>query len=83
MTASEFRSALKELGITQFWLAIQLGVAISTVNRWATGEVPVSPYVPFVLKLLSQLRTRDQEIREKLISMAAEYEHDDHNRKSR
>jgi transcriptional regulator with XRE-family HTH domain len=56
MTNDEFRSALKSLGLRQRWLAQRLGLAVSTVNRWATGEAPVAPYVPFVLDLLRERR---------------------------
>lgn len=54
MTAEEFRGALKMLGIRQRWLAERLGVAVSTVNRWATGDLPVATYVPFVVELLRE-----------------------------
>jgi DNA-binding transcriptional regulator YdaS (Cro superfamily) len=57
MTPAEFRAALKTLGLRQSWLAERLGVSVSTVNRWATGAVPVAPYVPFVMELL-----RDRQI---------------------
>lgn len=56
MTAPEFRAALKSLGLRQRWLAERLGVNKTTVNRWATGELPVAPYVPFVLELLRERR---------------------------
>jgi DNA-binding transcriptional regulator YdaS (Cro superfamily) len=55
MTAIEFRTALERLGIPQRWLAERLGVDKGTVNRWALGERPVPPYVPYVLALLEQL----------------------------
>ena len=54
MTHSEFRAALKSLDLKQRWLAHRLGISVSTVNRWATGEIPVAPYVPFVLDLLRE-----------------------------
>lgn len=55
MTALEFRAALKALGISQRWLARHLGVAVSTVNRWAQGDFPVPQYAAFALELLSEL----------------------------
>jgi hypothetical protein len=64
ITAEEFSTSLKQLGIRQKWLAGRLGVATSTVNRWATGALPVAPYVPFVLELLQERR----EIRDRLSS---------------
>lgn len=55
MTASEFRATLAALEIGQSWLADQLGVETSTVNRWATGKRPVPGYAGFALELLQQL----------------------------
>lgn len=60
MTADEFRTKLKALGITQKWLCEHLGVQSSTVNRWAQGqangaEISVPQHVVFVLQLLELL----------------------------
>jgi len=55
MTASEFRARLSALKLRQKWLAQHLGISTTTVNRWATGALPVAPYVPFVLELLERL----------------------------
>lgn len=52
MDATEFRSALKDLGLRQNWLAERLGVHWTTVSRWANGELAVPPYASFVLELL-------------------------------
>ena len=54
MTAADFRQALRELGISQAWLADKLRVAPSTVNHWATGKVRVQPWVAFVIELLRE-----------------------------
>lgn len=43
-SAAEFRAALKSVGLRQRDLARQLGVAVTTVNRWATGRQPVPGY---------------------------------------
>ena len=51
MTPDEFRAALKALGLRQKWLAERLGVATTTVNRWATGELPVPRYAVAYLGL--------------------------------
>lgn len=56
MTADEFRAELKELGIKQRWLANTLGVSANTVNRWATGEIPVPAYATAYLGLLRRVR---------------------------
>jgi transcriptional regulator with XRE-family HTH domain len=55
MTAAEFRAALHGARIRQIWLAARLGVSVNTISRWATGKLPVPPYVPFVLELVAQL----------------------------
>lgn len=60
MNADEFRVALKVLGIRQRWLAERLGVAVSTVNRWAKGTLPVPQYAVFALSLLGRLTDEDQ-----------------------
>jgi transcriptional regulator with XRE-family HTH domain len=44
MTHTEFRAALRAIGMTQRALAERLGLAISTVNRWALGQAPVPQY---------------------------------------
>jgi len=56
MTGPEFRETLDYLGISGRRLAHDLGIAESTVYRWASGEVPVAPYIPYVLKLLRERR---------------------------
>jgi DNA-binding transcriptional regulator YiaG len=74
LTAEEFSATLKELGIRQKWLAERLGVAISTVNRWATGALPVAPYVRFVLELLRERsEIRDQLSGERIGEMATRF----------
>jgi DNA-binding transcriptional regulator YiaG len=52
MTAGEFRAALKACGLSQVGLARALGVATTTVNRWAQGEIPVPQYAKAYLDLL-------------------------------
>ena len=44
MTPLEFRDALRGLGLSQKDLALRLGLALSTVNRWAKGKAPVPGY---------------------------------------
>ena len=44
MTAQEFRATIRALGISQRALAKRLGLAVSTVNRWAVGEATVPEY---------------------------------------
>ena len=56
MTAPELRAALKSLNLSQRSLAERLGVEPATVNRWATGNVPVPQYAVYVLGLLAERR---------------------------
>jgi len=56
MTPTEFRAALKSLSLSQRSLAERLGVEPATVNRWATGKVPVPQYAVYVLELLAERR---------------------------
>lgn len=51
MSAAEFRILLKSTGISQRALSHKLGVAVSTVNRWAMGTVPVPQYAVAYLEL--------------------------------
>ena len=52
MTNTEFRVAMKSLGVSQNWLAERLGVHWVTVSRWANGALEVPPYASFTLDLL-------------------------------
>lgn len=53
MTSAELRATLKTLGISQKWLAERLGVATTTVNRWAVGDLAVPQYAIAYLELLA------------------------------
>lgn len=55
MTAAEFRAALKSCGLRQREFAARLGVSISTVNRWALGQVPVPRYAIMYLAATQKL----------------------------
>jgi DNA-binding transcriptional regulator YiaG len=44
MTPAEFRGEIRALGLSQRALAATLGLAISTVNRWAVGQADVPQY---------------------------------------
>lgn len=56
MTNIEFLAALKQLGWSQRKFAIRYCLDKSTVNRWATGSAPVSPWVERALRDVKQLR---------------------------
>jgi DNA-binding transcriptional regulator YiaG len=56
MTAQEFRTTIRALGISQRALAKRLGLAVSTVNRWAVGEAPVPEYAIAFIQERRKLR---------------------------
>jgi len=55
MTSDEFREALARLDLSQRFLASTLGVANTTVNRWACGTVPVPQYAVAWIELADRL----------------------------
>jgi transcriptional regulator with XRE-family HTH domain len=59
------RAELTRMGLTQAWLARQLGQHSRTVNRWCLGERPVPRYIAFVLHLLSKLHDADARAEER------------------
>jgi transcriptional regulator with XRE-family HTH domain len=52
MTPDEFRNALRSLKITQRFFAERSGISPSTVNRWATGKLPIPKWVSWLLAAL-------------------------------
>ena len=61
MTGPEFKAALRGLSISQRELASRTGITVNTVNRWATGGLPVPRYAEYILELLQdRQRLRDQ-----------------------
>lgn len=42
MTSAEFRILRERLGVEVGWLADEFGVSVRAVNRWETGQRPVS-----------------------------------------
>ena len=55
MTSEEFRAELRELGLSQRALAVRLGLAVTTVNRWALALAPVPQYAVAYLELRREL----------------------------
>jgi hypothetical protein len=55
MNHQDLRAALKRLDVRQRELASWLNQRTTTINRWATGETPVPPYVPPFLKLVERI----------------------------
>jgi ribosome-binding protein aMBF1 (putative translation factor) len=60
VTAQEFRAALAHLGMQQSWLAAELGLNVSTVNRWAKGSLAVPRYIEAWLGLLAHPNERGE-----------------------
>jgi len=61
VTGPEFKAALRGLSISQRELASRTGITVNTVNRWATGGLPVPRYAEYILELLQdRQRLRDQ-----------------------
>jgi len=56
MSGAEFSVRLRDLGVSNAWLARKLGKAPHTVGKWAHGELRVPEYVAFVLDLLLSIR---------------------------
>ena len=50
MTALEFTTTLRSLGLSQIAFARELGLNVNTVNRWATGKLPVPQYAVAYLR---------------------------------
>ena len=46
MTPTAFASTLSDLHLTQARFARLTGVHVTTVSRWATGDLPIPPWVP-------------------------------------
>jgi DNA-binding transcriptional regulator YiaG len=42
MTPSQFKDALRELGISQRQFAREIEVDVTTVNRWANGKAEIT-----------------------------------------
>ena len=54
--AAALRAELRAAGLSQTALAARLGVAITTVNRWVNGKVPVPQYARAFLEERRQSR---------------------------
>lgn len=52
MTHTEYREAIKSLGLSQVGAARLFGVDPRTSRRWALGELPVPRAVELALKLM-------------------------------
>jgi DNA-binding transcriptional regulator YiaG len=55
MTADELREALSYLDLSQRDLARNLGISITTVNRWCVNKLPVPKYAAAYLNLIKQI----------------------------
>lgn len=52
MTPDEFRASLVKLGLSQREIADQLGLDVTTINRWATGKTTIPRWVERHLEML-------------------------------
>ena len=52
MTKKELAELILELGVSQKTFADALGVNPSTVNRWLSGEIPISPIAAAAIQFL-------------------------------
>lgn len=52
MTANEFKHEIKALGFSQAAFAARIGYNQATVNRWATGAMPVPKSVCEYIRVL-------------------------------
>lgn len=57
MNPKEIKETLDRWGISQAWLARQLGVTRATVNKWINGTTPISEeYARKTKELLGNLK---------------------------
>jgi DNA-binding transcriptional regulator YiaG len=54
MKAREFRSRLKQAGISQRQFALWLGFDVGTVNRWARGRRDIPQYIAVIVDILAE-----------------------------
>jgi DNA-binding transcriptional regulator YiaG len=53
-SADRFRAGLRTLDLSQKELAKRLGIDLRTINRWATGKLPVPQYAIAYIELLDE-----------------------------
>lgn len=56
MTANDFRSIRKDMGLKQAELAPLMGVTQATISRWETGEIPIDTRTATTLRSLAVQR---------------------------
>jgi len=83
MTSEEFRAELRELGLSQRALALRLGLAITTVNRWALEQAPVPQYAVAYLELRRELAEISQRLSDAAHAMPAPRKFNDARRSTR
>jgi DNA-binding transcriptional regulator YiaG len=57
MTPESLRTARQQLGLTQAWLAAELGVGRIAVTNWERGARPVPPWLPLAIDGLRARRS--------------------------
>lgn len=62
LSAEEFRSRLKALGISQRQLALRIKNREHTVGAWCNGTSPVPGYAAYILALLERIEQLETEL---------------------
>lgn len=58
MTARQFATALRRLGLSQSAAADRLGTNTTSVNRWVKGRRPVPAYIAAHVRTLQELAAK-------------------------
>lgn len=62
MSAEEFKEALKKLELSQKQFGEEYGAGTRTVNRWASGEIPIPLSAQKFIKIQLVLREKDEKV---------------------
>jgi hypothetical protein len=63
MTADQYRSALKRVGLSQRGAGVFLGVDERTSRRWAAGDAAVPESVAKLLRLMVRLKLTHEDVK--------------------
>ena len=62
MTPTQYKAAIKALGMTQHETAVFLGVSIRTANGYANAQ-PVPLYIAKLLRLCVKMKLRPEDVK--------------------
>lgn len=62
MTREELSAAIKALGLSRREFADQIGMALSTINRWLDGSRDVPPYVRSFFDAQNRIRELEAQV---------------------